>query len=189
MNSPRITAAKLLLRNKLRQSLQPISRLDKRKKSQTITGKVLKHPYFKKAVNIVTYIGLLGEVQTRDLVLKALKMKKNIFIPRIDLARKEIKIYQIRNWKTDLRKRTYGILEPKPAPKRLGDVKQIDLVIAPGLGFDRSGRRLGRGGGYFDRFLSRAQKAKKIGLAFREQIISRIPTGNHDVRMDCVITD
>jgi 5-formyltetrahydrofolate cyclo-ligase len=65
----------------------------------------------------------------------------------------------------------------------------MDLIIAPGVAFDRRGGRLGRGGGYYDRLLRRAEKVPVIGLCFREQLVKKVPMKPHDVRMNKVITD
>lgn len=137
----------------------------------------------------MTYVALSDEVDTRELILKALALRKNVYAPRVLRKRKEIGIFQIRHPLKELRGGTYGIQEPGVANRSQGDPARLDLVIVPGLGFDRRGARLGRGGGYFDRFLLKAKRARKIGLAFREQMVRKIPTGCHDVRVDRVITD
>lgn len=137
----------------------------------------------------MTYVALSDEVDTRELILKALALRKNVYAPRIFKKRKEIGIFQIRHPRKDLRKGTYGIQEPGALSFHQGNPARLDLVIVPGLGFDRRGGRLGRGGGYFDRFLLKTNRARKIGLAFREQMVRKIPIGSHDIRVDRVITD
>jgi 5-formyltetrahydrofolate cyclo-ligase len=189
MNLSRLHRYKSLLRNELRQSLKAIAGIRRRKRSDKIIQRLLTMSIFQNAANILIYVALPTEVETRQLILKTLKLGKRVFVPLLALRHKRIEIYRIKNWKKDLRKGTYGILEPKPRRNRKGRADEMDLVVSPGLGFDRRGARLGRGGGYFDRFLKRAKQAKKIGLAFREQIVKKIPTGPNDIRMDCVITD
>ena len=83
-----------------------------------------------------------------------------------------------------------GILEPKRSKdkKRLEDPSKLDLVVVPGVGFTKNGLRLGMGGGHFDRFLSKTD-LKKIGLAFKEQVVDNIPSEPHDVKMDFVLSD
>ncbi len=65
----------------------------------------------------------------------------------------------------------------------------MDVIVVPGVGFDRAGGRLGRGGGYYDRALRSAPKVPKIGLCFREQLVKKIPMAKRDVRVDKVISD
>ena len=68
--------------------------------------------------------------------------------------------------------------------------EEIDLVVAPGLGFDRKGNRLGRGGSYYDRFFTNKElKAAKCGFAFAEQVIETVPVTEHDMPVDMLVTD
>jgi len=189
MKPAQLKAYKSLTRKKLRQSLDALSGAERKRKSAKIMRRLMETPVFRKAVNLLTYVALPKEVQTRELILKALALKKNVFVPRVDAKRRSIEIYRIRHWAKDLRRGAYGILEPKPARGCQGRVRELDLVVAPGLGFDAKGRRLGRGGGYFDRLLKKARRAEKIGVAFREQMIKNVPVGPNDISMDQVITD
>ena len=189
MKSSQLKSAKSLLRRRLRNVLLSLSRQLARRKSLKIMGRLVKAGDFKKAKNIFTYMSLPGEVQTKHLIPIALKLGKRIFAPRIDLVKKEITIFEIRRPSEDLHPGAFGIPEPRVRKDRKGKPSELDLVIVPGLGFDRRGRRLGRGEGYFDRFLKKTGSAKKIGLAFREQIVKKIPSERHDIRVDKVLTD
>ena len=133
------------------------------------------------------YISFGTEVQTQGLVMKALSLSKKVFIPCVDSKRRVLKAVRLYQWK-GLKKGPYGILEPRCKDSKVRP-QSLDLVVVPGLAFTRRGDRLGRGAGYFDRFLKRVSKADKIGLAFREQIRRSIPTGPRDVRLDRVIMD
>lgn len=87
----------------------------------------------------------------------------------------------------------FGILEPKPdcrnRPERRFSPEKIDLVLVPGLAFDRSGGRLGRGKGFYDRFFQKlSKKAVLVGLAFDEQLVERVPIEPHDRKMDFLLT-
>ncbi len=133
---------------------------------------------------------LPGEASLRGLAAKSLKLGKKVYVPRVRLKTKDIEIRRIRRLASELRKGAYGILEPVPAKTSKAEARILDLLFIPGLGFDSRGGRLGRGGGYFDRFLKKVPaRAIKMGVAFREQLLSRVPAGPHDVRMDLVITD
>jgi 5-formyltetrahydrofolate cyclo-ligase len=82
----------------------------------------------------------------------------------------------------------YGPLEP--ARRTLVDPAEIDLVVVPGLAFDRHGRRLGRGGGFYDAYLPRlAVGAVRVGFAFRDQLVDHVPAGAADQPVDLVVTD
>ena len=69
----------------------------------------------------------------------------------------------------------------------MGKPEELELVIVPGLGFDREGGRIGRGEGYFDRFLAEAKRAYKIGLAFECQMVERVPCESSDVILDEIL--
>ena len=83
----------------------------------------------------------------------------------------------------------YGIAEPDPEHSRLASPEKLDAVIVPCVAFDASRRRLGHGGGYYDRFLPRCTRAVKIAAAFEIQRTAAVPTDNFDVAMDAVATE
>ena len=80
----------------------------------------------------------------------------------------------------------YGIAEPTGEPLKTDDL--IELMLIPGVAFDKDNNRLGRGAGYYDRILHRFGKALKIGLAYSYQLVDVLPTEHHDVGMDMVLT-
>ena len=82
-------------------------------------------------------------------------------------------------------KNALNILEPENPIK----IKEVDVFLVPGVAFTASGKRLGRGGGYYDKLLSKYPDTLKIGLTFNERIIEDIPTENHDISMDYVFTN
>ncbi len=137
----------------------------------------------------MAYMPLRHEVDTRAVLVQLLSLKKNLFLPAVNRKRGEIRIFRVKNLKRDLAPGSYGILEPRPGRCVLGRPSDLDLVLVPGLGFDRKGGRLGHGKGYFDKFLRKVKRAEKIGIAFREQILEKIPLEKHDQRVNRVITD
>ena len=161
----------------------------RQRKSRRILEKLLRSPVFRRSKHVMTYIAMHGEVETRSLIAKSLALKKHLYVPLVNRRTKEIKALKIHHPVRDLRRGAYGILEPVRRRVKPADPAALDLIVVPGLGFDRGGRRLGRGRGCFDRFLKKAKAAAKVGLAFREQIVRRIPTERHDVPVDRVITD
>ena len=189
MDPARFEIDKPLLRRRLRSFLAGLPASERKKRSRKIADRLVRTPAFKKAKAVMIYMALPEEVQTRELIFTALAMKKKVYLPQVNPKTKTITAYRVMNLKKDLQEGSYGILEPKPAKGRRGNPALLDLVVVPGLGFDRKGRRLGRGEGYFDRFLKKAKRAKKIGLAFRGQIVKKVPVDSHDVCVDRVITD
>jgi len=119
-------------------------------------------------------------------VEEGLKKGKRMYVPRVDWAQKRIQAIEVHSL-IELQPGAYGIAEPPLDEKKVGRPEDLDLVIVPGLGFDLRGARLGRGEGYFDRFLKQARRAYKIGLAFECQIVAEIPRDVTDERVDEIL--
>lgn len=136
---------------------------------------------FEKRKNLCIYVSKKREITTHGLI-KEILLKKNVLVPYIDGD--EMKIMPIKSFK-ELSEGKFMILEPKTKKEFLG---KIDLVIVPGIAFDRSCNRLGRGKGYYDKFLKKID-VEKIGLALEEQIIKEVPCEQHDIPLDIIITE
>ncbi len=181
-----IKARKSMMRKKLRQTLLGMGRAKRRAKSSRVVNRLLKLPEYQKAEKILGYASFGTEVDTLPLLRRAVREKKEVFLPR--LSGKSIRIFRVRDLRRDLKTGAFGILEPVRS-SRQGKPSELDMILVPGLGFDRKGNRLGRGLGYFDRFLKKAKRARKAALAFGEQIVKKIPCEAHDVRVDLIVTD
>jgi 5-formyltetrahydrofolate cyclo-ligase len=174
------------LRKALLEKRRNIPRLSRHVKSCHILRTLSQEPVFRRAEHVALYYGIAPEVETRPFLKKVLKDKK-IYLPRIG-PKKSMALCRIRSLSRDLRKGAYNIREPKAFCKKR-PIRQMDMIIVPGVAFDKSGGRLGRGSGYYDRLLRKAPKVVKVGLCFREQIVKKVPMMIHDMRMDRVITD
>jgi len=154
-------------------------------KSEKITQNLELLEIFKKAKNILFYYSVKNEVKTIELIKKYLPTK-TIYLPKI-ISDHEFLPFPI-NSLSNLKRGEIGILEPEEDNRNYID--KIDLVIVPGVVFDRHGNRLGMGGGYYDRFLKKIKKeVPKIALSFDEQILDNLPNNPYDVPVDFVITD
>jgi len=132
---------------------------------------------------IMLYSALPDEVPTQTLMAELVAQGKTVLLPRvINEKDMELRCY---TGPQDLQKGAYGILEP--TGERYTDYEAIDVAIVPGMAFDAEGHRLGRGKGYYDRFLSRVPYLYKIGLCFSWQTVDRVPCDEHDMVMDEVI--
>jgi 5-formyltetrahydrofolate cyclo-ligase len=174
------------LRKALLEKRRNIPRLLRHVKSRHILRTLSREPVFRRAEHVALYYGIAPEVETRTFLKKVLKDKK-IYLPKIG-PKRSMALYRIRSFSRDLKKGAYNIKEPRAFCKKR-PVRQMDIIIVPGVAFDKSGGRLGRGGGYYDRLLRNARKTVKIGLCFREQIVKKVPMKAHDVKVDRVITD
>ena len=187
MNGPELLQEqKSFLRKELRRKLRTLKPEERTRRSEKVVKELFGHPKFSKARSLLVYVAMEHEVETRPLLEEAWRRRKKVYVPRLDSQKKRIQIVELSDLK-ELKPGSYGILEPPLNRNRLGKPEELDLAIVPGLGFDRGGGRLGRGFGYFDRFLFEARKAYKIGLAFECQIVDEIPRDVHDVVMDEVL--
>ncbi len=178
---------KILLRKALLIKRKKIPASLRHKKSRLVFKKLFHTPEFLRAAHVALYYGIVLEVATNPFLKTILKDKK-VYLPRICSGKKRMTLRQVRSLSKDLVKGPYDIMEPKlSCPER--PAAQMDLIVVPGVAFDKRGGRLGRGSGYYDRLLRKAKKVVKIGLCFREQIVKKVPMKAHDERVNKVITD
>lgn len=176
---------KKALREKSRGRLAEMTAAERKIKSVKILKVLLNKKVFQEARTLFTYVALPREVQTADLIKQSLKLGKKVFAPRMKPGSFRFEVCEIRKLQ-GLKKGAYGVREPqgRKGPR----VQKLDLIIVPGLAFDRMGNRLGRGKGYFDRFLEKRKGIPTVGLAFKEQMMRKIPAEKHDCPVDFVIT-
>jgi len=157
-------------------------------KSMAITQNIIESKIIKDDMNILVYMDFRNEVKTTYLIDYIIKHIGYVLLPRVDKASKELVIHKVESI-DDLRKSNYGILEPKLDCEVI-DCKAIDLILAPGVAFDRNFFRLGYGGGFYDKLLSKKRKeVPVIALAFDLQLIDSVPTEPHDFKMNGIITE
>ena len=148
--------------------------------SEKILAKLEQHPDFMKAEKVMLYSALPDEVQTQAF-LEKWHLKKQIILPTVvgdDIIPVEF------GKDTAFAVGDFNILEPQNEPYTGG----FDLIIVPGVAFDRCGNRLGRGRGYYDRFLSQHLSTKRIGICFDFQLVEAVPAEAFDIKMDEVLS-
>lgn len=169
--------------------------------SAGITGKVLDLDIIKDAGTVMLYCSLPDEVYTMDMIHRLHGEGKKIVLPKvISDCEMELREY---DGDADLEVGSFGIMEP--CGKLFTDYEDIDVAVIPGMAFDKYGNRLGRGKGYYDRFLNAAGKrganekcengkcgngkgnTYKIGICFPFQFVDAVPADEHDNRMDMVV--
>ena len=134
------------------------------------------------AKTVLMYYSLPDEVFTHDFIEK-LSKEKTILLPVVKGDDLELKVYTGREC---MQKGSFNIDEPQG--ETYNDLTSIDVAVIPGVSFDRHGNRLGRGKGFYDRFLKKLNTFK-IGICFDFQLNDEIPHGEHDVAMDEVWTE
>lgn len=138
---------------------------------------------YKNSKTIMFFVSFNSEVDTHGMIKDALK-NKTVVVPKV--MQHEIEPSVIIDL-DNLMPAKFGILEPIELMKIA--YKNIDLVLVPGIVFDREGHRIGYGFGYYDKFLAKVPKAVKIGLAFDFQVVDKIPKETHDVPVDLIVTE
>lgn len=143
-------------------------------------------PIWHKARAILFYAPIRGELDLWDLMRDAISAGKIAVLPRFDSAKAAYAACRIREMEADIVSGKFGVREPRPGGEEIA-LNRLDLLLVPGIAFDRHGRRLGRGMGYYDRLLAGARGAA-CGVAYDEQIVDDIPVEEHDVPMNFLLT-
>lgn len=182
--------SKHILRERILTLLRDQGEAPRLEKSRSIMDKLFNHKSFEKAGNIIFYASFDGEVHTIEMIRKAQLLGKRIALPKINTDRKSFTPVLIDDLEIDCECGEFGIRAPKSDFSKL-ETNLIDCVIVPGIAFDRKNNRLGRGGGFYDRFLSElSDNIPTIGLAFDFQMVDNLPKVDvHDVPVSCVISN
>ena len=177
------------IRHHIRQKIKSYSELEKSEKSAIIKARLFNEEEFKKAKIVMFYVSLKDEVNTLSMIDEAVRAGKKVCVPVILKEEKRLIAGEIRNRSEDLERQHFGIYQPMEGHVKEVPLENIDLVIVPGVAFDKSNMRLGRGHGYYDRFLSGIpNSAKTIGLAFDFQVVEDLPKDSHDIPVWKTIT-
>ncbi len=181
-------SAKKELRQRLRKILAEIPPEEMSARSLRACHRLFERPEYIKAEVILVFLSLPTEVDTSPLVLRAWQDRKRVLAPKVSWNQRRMLPIEIRSLTDDLTVSTMGIREPVtgiPFP-----ISLIDLVIVPGLAFDEYGNRLGRGRGFYDRFLAHPEfGGVACALALEEQMTSMVPVGPLDRHVDMIATD
>jgi 5-formyltetrahydrofolate cyclo-ligase len=161
----------------------------RREKDILVREQVLSIPEFIGAKTIVFYASFRSEVETRTLMEESFREGKRVVLPKVNTAMHSLILYEVKDI-DELAPGYMGIPEPPQLDERLVGVDDADLIVIPGAGFDFAGNRLGYGAGYYDSLLSqRTRKIPVIALSYEEQLVDAIPTEQHDVKVDMIVTD
>lgn len=162
---------------------------------EEVSGKILETfmalPEYGRAGTVMFYVDVRSEVRTRQHFPAALASGKKIVIPYC--VDGELELFHLESM-DELALGMYRILEPKPELRTVAakhvDVEELDLIMVPGVAFDRRGARSGHGMGYYDKLLEHARRdTPLVALAFECQMFDEVPTQSHDIFMDKVVTE
>lgn len=181
-----------MIKKEIRQAAREKRNLMSARQVSELSGRILRnlfeHPWFIGSHTVFTYVSMDNEIQTDILIKKALNDGKRVCVPRV-IPRVEMVAVPIRNPEEDLETGFFNVREPKMHLPHISN-NEIDLIIVPGLVFDRYGFRIGYGGGYYDKYLRSIRPGcKTVGLAYGSQITDLLPKEEHDVPVMLVITE
>jgi len=176
---------KQYIRSKIFSRLKTQKEEDRDRKSRIVKQKLFRKTVFKRAKTVMFYISFDGEVNTRDMIKEAYRLGKIVAVPVCENDRITIRPCALKD-NAKVQKGPYGVCEP--AVKKYIKLEDLDLVVVPGVAFDKKGNRLGRGRGCYDHFLKKVpSRIPSIGLAFDFQILPRIPATTTDVKIGEVL--
>jgi len=184
------THTKTELRQKILTLLRKQKEEERLAKSLAILDKLLRSPEFQKALTVLFYAAFDGEVDTFEMMQRAQQLGKKVGLPYIVRKEKRMIPTVVESIEEDLAIGPYGVKQPKETSEgKTLSADELDLVIVPGVAFDRHNHRLGRGQGYYDRFLKGlCARTPTIGLAFDFQIVDHLPPKEeHDVPVSRVL--
>lgn len=171
---------KKVLRDQIKGCKSNFSVLDLHTKSERVIRNLRSYDAFKKAKTVMLYWSLPDEVNTHKLIAELLKTKR-VILPTI--VNEDIIPVEITDM-DQLDEGKFHILEPK----NHSFIGKIDLIVVPGIAFDNVGNRLGRGRGFYDRFLQQ-QAAETVGICFDFQLVKEVPIEPNDIRITKIISE
>jgi 5-formyltetrahydrofolate cyclo-ligase len=179
---------KVELRRQLRNRLLAMPLEQRKDKSRRACRNLVATRQFQEASIVMMYLSLPHEVDTSEAILHAWQLGKTVAVPKISWQQRHMIPVRINSLETGFSTGVGGLRNPitgVPIPFR-----EVDMVVAPALGFDRAGNRLGRGGSFYDRFFANEEMtAWRCGFAFAEQVVDVIPVTERDEPVDTLVTD
>lgn len=187
----KIIRSKSAIRKRILKKLKSQKEESRTNKSFLIKKKLFRLGCFKRAKKVLLYFGKGYEVDTLPIIKEALKKGKRVFLPVTDTKRKRLIISEISDIEKDTSLGCFGIYEPKRRRLKTARPETIDLMVVPGVAFDRHKNRIGHGAGYYDRFLkSVPRRIPSVGLAFDFQVLGAgLPTLSYDIAVTRVVTN
>lgn len=179
---------KTVIRKELRATLAALPAEARHHKSQAACALLLASPEYAAARVVMLYLSIDNEVETAPIALRCWQDGKIVAVPKVSWEQRHMLPVEISSLTSTMTTSGPGVREPvggNPIPVNL-----LDLVIVPGVGFTATGHRIGRGMGFYDRFLAQPEfLGLSCGLAFEEQIVPALPVLDHDIPLSMLVTD
>lgn len=187
-----IPMEKQALRKQMMEARAELGGAKRERLSALAQAALMSAPAFGSARTVLLYQAFRDEVATEAIAAEAVAAGKRLALPRVIKESRGLVLHQYSGDPATLAIGAYGIQEPCPEWSVVNP-GEVDLVVVPGVAFDRAGNRLGYGGGYYDRLLPLVRSANPavclIGLAYSFQLVLALPADPHDIPVDLVATD
>jgi 5-formyltetrahydrofolate cyclo-ligase len=178
------------LRRQIEKKLDALDREAVRRKLEAIENQLFEFANFIEAEISMLYIKQPHEVDTSRIIRRCLENNKEVALPVFDPKNGGARLFKIQDLEADLRKSAGNTLEPNPQRCKPIQMDSIDIAIIPGIAFDEKAGRLGSGSGRYDRIIPKLPvTARKVAVAFEDQITSTVPMESHDKFVDIIITE
>jgi len=181
---PDVQAAKTALRQKIRAALEKISTAVRAVESIELCERL--KPQLQSARTILFFAPLPGELDLWPLLEEAAREGKKVALPWFDPVAQTYRARRVENLTREIVTGKFGVREPAASCVEI-PLDRFDLALVPGVAFDLSGNRLGRGQGHYDRLLAKISGVK-CGVSYDFQLVGEIPNEPHDARVDFVLT-
>jgi len=174
-------------RREIRRRIASLAPHERAEASRQIARRLLRLPEFVAAKVVMLFLPMPDEPDTMPIVRAALDAGKTVLLPKVIPETGEMIACPVTDPSADTTPGTYGILEP--VSDAAAEVSRIDFCLVPARAFDRTGARLGRGAGYYDRFMASPHfRALRCGIAFASQVLDSIPCEPHDLPVQVIVT-
>jgi 5-formyltetrahydrofolate cyclo-ligase len=181
---------KFVVRQDMRRRRDAMSLDDVLNLSRAIEDRLFACKEFLDCRNVMFFLSFGNEVRTDEMIARSLIDNKRVYVPRLIRRERRMEVCEITDMNQEFELGSYDIREPSRLNSRVVSPSIIDAVIAPGLAFDRSGGRIGFGGGYFDwLFKQLPDGAQRLGVAYEFQVKDSIPQDFWDERVQKIFTD
>ncbi|GAA0067459.1 MAG: 5-formyltetrahydrofolate cyclo-ligase [Clostridium perfringens] len=178
------------LRKEIKLKRENIDRDTKLRADEKIRKTLLESDIYKNSKVVFIYVNMDSEVNTVEIIKELLASDKKVAVPKVipvSLKERQMKALKIESLLQLNESGAFGILEPSIECEDISE--EVDLIIIPGLAFDLKGNRLGYGGGFYDRFLSKYPNSKRVALCYDFQVFDEIPHEFFDEKVDLIISE
>jgi 5-formyltetrahydrofolate cyclo-ligase len=176
------------LRSRMESTILAMSPAERMERGARAQARLAETPEFRAARSVMIYNSDATEIDTHELVLASLESGKRVGLPRTEKGSRVLQVLEILDVRRDLERSRFGFKEPLSVLPPIAP-ESLQLILVPGRAFDADGNRLGRGGGYYDRFIARLSGPRLVALAFDCQVVAGVPHEAHDRPVDMILTE